>query len=67
MQRLIRLPFRYTDAKHMLVQEAAWLDFVDIATTVQSHRALVELVVSHGVGALICQKPLVTCFENTEI
>eukprot|EP00039_Didymoeca_costata_P003119 m.65187 g.65187 ORF g.65187 m.65187 type:complete len:368 (+) comp11717_c0_seq1:173-1276(+) len=49
---------RYTDAKHMLVQEAAWLDFVDIATTVQSHRALVELVVSHGVGALICQKPL---------
>ena len=44
----------YTDAATMLVTES--LDFVDIITTVESHRPLVELAASHGV-AVICQKP----------
>jgi predicted dehydrogenase len=44
----------YTDAAAMLREER--LDFVDIATTVASHRALVELAASKGV-ATICQKP----------
>ena len=45
---------RYTDAARLFETES--LDFVDIATTVASHRALVELAASHGV-AVICQKP----------
>jgi len=45
---------RYTDAKAML--EAEKLDFVDIATTVESHRPLVELVTSYRLPT-ICQKP----------
>jgi len=44
----------YTDAAAMLAAEA--LDFVDIATTVQSHRPLVELAAQTRVAA-ICQKP----------
>jgi D-apiose dehydrogenase len=45
---------RYADAEAMLVAEKP--DFVDIATTVASHRPLVELAARHGV-AVICQKP----------
>ena len=45
---------RYSDAAEMLAREA--LDFVDIATTAPSHRALAELAASHGL-AVICQKP----------
>lgn len=45
---------RYNDAAEMLAAET--LDFVDIATTVQSHRALVEMAAKHAV-ACICQKP----------
>jgi D-apiose dehydrogenase len=45
---------RYTDATAMLAAEK--LDFVDIATTVETHRTLAELAVSHGLG-VICQKP----------
>ncbi|MCA0431831.1 MAG: Gfo/Idh/MocA family oxidoreductase [Proteobacteria bacterium] len=45
---------RYDDAEEMLRKEKP--DFVDIATTVPSHRALVELAARHGV-AVICQKP----------
>lgn len=44
----------YGDAATMLKEEA--LDFVDIATTVNSHRALVQLAAGAGVHA-ICQKP----------
>ncbi len=44
----------YADAAELLAHEA--LDFVDIATTVASHRALVELAARHRV-ATICQKP----------
>jgi predicted dehydrogenase len=45
---------RYSSAEKMLKSEKP--DFVDIATTAPSHRALVELAASHGVAA-ICQKP----------
>lgn len=52
---------RYTDAADMLAAEA--LDFVDIATTVPSHRALVELAARHDVH-VICQKPLAETLED---
>lgn len=45
---------RYEDAARML--EGEKLDFVDIATTVQTHRPLVELAASRRVP-VICQKP----------
>lgn len=44
----------YTDAREMLDQET--LDFVDIVTTVPSHRSLVELTAARGLD-IICQKP----------
>jgi D-apiose dehydrogenase len=44
----------YGDARSML--EAERLDFVDIVTTVQTHRPLVELVAAHELP-VICQKP----------
>jgi D-apiose dehydrogenase len=46
---------RYKDASEMMAREA--LDFVDIATTAPSHRALAELAAAHKL-AVICQKPL---------
>jgi D-apiose dehydrogenase len=46
---------RYSDAEIMFASEK--LDFVDIATTAPSHRSLVELAASKGVG-VICQKPV---------
>lgn len=52
---------RYTDAAAMLAAEQ--LDFVDIATTPPSHRALVELAAKHGVP-VICQKPLAATLED---
>ncbi|MDP9588208.1 UNVERIFIED_ORG: putative dehydrogenase [Shinella zoogloeoides] len=45
---------RYQSAEDMFADGG--FDFVDIATTVASHRALVELAASHRVPA-ICQKP----------
>jgi len=45
---------RYASADKMFADGG--FDFVDIATTVGSHRALVELAASHKVPA-ICQKP----------
>jgi D-apiose dehydrogenase len=45
---------RYTDARTMLETERP--DFVDIATTVPSHRALVELAAELNIP-VICQKP----------
>lgn len=45
---------RYTDAAAMFAAEE--LDFVDIATTVASHRPLVEMAAGHGIP-VICQKP----------
>lgn len=51
----------YTDAREMFTAES--LDFVDIATTVPTHRALVELAARRGVPA-ICQKPFATNLED---
>lgn len=45
---------RYADAAEMLAAER--LDFVDIATTAPSHRALVERAARHGVPVIV-QKP----------
>ncbi|KQT82798.1 Gfo/Idh/MocA family oxidoreductase [Aurantimonas sp. Leaf443] len=45
----------YTDAAAMFAAER--LDFVDIATTAPTHRALVELAAAHKVP-VICQKPM---------
>lgn len=44
----------YTDAATMLA--AVRPDFVDVATTVATHRPLVELALAHG-ALTICQKP----------
>ncbi len=48
------VPRAYDDARAMLASEQ--LDFVDIVTTVDSHRTLIELCAEHRVPA-ICQKP----------
>jgi predicted dehydrogenase len=53
----------YADAAQMLASEQ--LDFVDIATTVNSHRALVEMVAGAGAAA-ICQKPFAPNMEDAE-
>jgi D-apiose dehydrogenase len=45
---------RYQDAAELFSEGG--FDFVDIATTVRSHRPLVEMAASHKVPA-ICQKP----------
>ena len=52
---------RYANAAEMLAKER--LDFVDIATTVPSHRPLVEMAARQGVG-VICQKPLAQSMQD---
>jgi D-apiose dehydrogenase len=54
---------RYADAAQMLACEK--LDFVDIATTAPTHRALVELAASHGL-AVICQKPIAASLTDAK-
>jgi D-apiose dehydrogenase len=54
---------RYTDAAQMLAEEK--LDFVDIATTAPSHRALAEMAAQHGL-AVICQKPLAPTLDDAK-
>jgi D-apiose dehydrogenase len=54
---------RYQDAAEMLAREE--LDFVDIATTAPSHRALAELAASRGL-AVICQKPFAPALEDAK-
>ncbi|OEC94017.1 MULTISPECIES: Gfo/Idh/MocA family oxidoreductase [unclassified Rhizobium] len=54
---------RYTDAAAMFADGG--FDFVDIATTVQSHRALVEMAVSHKIPA-ICQKPFAKTLSDAK-
>lgn len=51
----------YADARKMLAAEA--LDFVDIATTVPTHRPLVELAAAAGTH-IICQKPLANTIDD---
>lgn len=53
--RTFDVPAWYTDAEAML--DAGGLDFVDVATTPPSHRALVEAVAQRRLP-VICQKPL---------
>jgi D-apiose dehydrogenase len=54
---------RYSDAEAMF--EKVKLDFVDIATTVTSHRALVEMAARRGV-AVICQKPFAVSLSDAK-
>lgn len=51
----------YTDAAAMFAAEK--LDFVDIATTMASHRALVELAARHAVPTIV-QKPFGPSWED---
>jgi predicted dehydrogenase len=51
----------YTDAAEMLAAEA--LDFVDVATTVESHRPLVVDCLSRGL-ATVCQKPFAQTYAD---
>jgi len=55
------IPAHYTDAEAMLRE--AKPDFADIITTVNSHRALVELCAAHGVGVIV-QKPLALDWDD---
>ena len=54
---------RYTDAQALFADGG--IDFVDIATTVSSHRALVELAATHKVPA-ICQKPFAKTLDDAK-
>lgn len=54
---------RYTDAAAMLAADK--LDFVDIATTVGSHRPLVELAAANRVP-VICQKPFAPSLDDAK-
>ncbi len=51
----------FTDAAAMLAAERP--DFVDVATTVEAHRALVELALAHG-AATVCQKPFAETYAD---
>ena len=51
----------YTDPDVMLSTEQ--LDFVDIVTTMETHRALVTLAADHGVHVIV-QKPLAPSWED---
>ncbi len=54
---------RYTDAANMLASET--LDFVDIATTAPTHRALAEMAAAHKL-AIICQKPFAPTLDDAK-
>ena len=54
---------RYTDAAQMFAEGG--FDFVDIATTVQSHRVLVEMAAAHKIPA-ICQKPFAPTLNDAK-
>jgi predicted dehydrogenase len=51
----------YTDAEDMFRRER--LDFVDIATTMETHRSLVTFAAAHGVHVIV-QKPLAPNWED---
>nr|WP_255720793.1 Gfo/Idh/MocA family oxidoreductase [Acuticoccus kalidii] len=53
----------YTDAAAMFAAEKP--DFADVATTVESHRPLVELSLANG-AATICQKPFAETFADAK-
>lgn len=54
---------RYSDAAELFADGG--FDFVDIATTVQSHRALVEMAAANKVPA-ICQKPFAKTLSDAK-
>jgi predicted dehydrogenase len=54
---------RYSDATALFADGG--FDFVDIATTVQSHRALVEMAAARKVPA-ICQKPFAKSLDDAK-
>ncbi|MEO9336095.1 Gfo/Idh/MocA family oxidoreductase [Mesorhizobium sp. SB112] len=54
---------RYSDAAELLADGG--FDFVDIATTVLSHRPLVELVAKHRLP-MICQKPFAPSMDDAK-
>ena len=54
---------RYSDAAEMFADGG--FDFVDIATTVSSHRALVEMAAGYKVPA-ICQKPFAKTLDDAK-
>ena len=60
-RRDFAIPHAYTDAAEMFATES--LDFVDIVTTMPSHRPLVELAARHGVPAIV-QKPMAPSWED---
>lgn len=51
----------YTDAQEMFANEK--LDFVDVATTVETHLPLVEMAAHAGVH-IICQKPFAASMDD---
>ncbi|MEM7693733.1 MAG: Gfo/Idh/MocA family oxidoreductase [Pseudomonadota bacterium] len=55
------IPRAYTDAAEMLATERP--AFVDVATTVESHRPLVTLALEHG-ALTICQKPFAETYVD---
>lgn len=55
------VPRVYTDAAEMLAAETP--DFADVATTVESHRPLVELCLQHG-ATTVCQKPFAETYAD---
>ena len=54
---------RYADAADLFANEE--LDFIDIATTVQSHRMLVEMAAANRVP-VICQKPFAPTLDDAK-
>ncbi|WEX74955.1 Gfo/Idh/MocA family oxidoreductase [Sinorhizobium numidicum] len=54
---------RYTSAEDLFADGG--FDFVDIATTVASHRPLVELAARHGIPT-ICQKPFAPTMDDAK-
>lgn len=55
------VPAWYADAAQMFAREK--LDFVDIATTMPTHRALVELAARHAVPTIV-QKPFAPSWDD---
>lgn len=58
-----RISATYVETEALLRAEKP--DFVDIVTTVESHRPLVELAAGYGV-AVICQKPFATTLADAD-
>lgn len=54
----------YTDARQLFNQEP--LDFVDIVTTVESHRDLVEAACLSSARLIVCQKPFASSLQDAE-